>query len=466
VNRLLSVLPLAGIVVAASFFTSVNTLGQESGAQVEETKRSYPSFSGGVRQPPPWVVEHAPFDVTKFFQLIPDDENAALLYLDALYEFSPGDMARCIDPEVQVIRGPSINERAKRTGNVMAANPPVGDAALRSRFVAEYSEAFDKLALAQKRPRCMFETGVGILALLPHAQSSRQVVRLLDWRVEALVTEGKIDAALDDIALGLRLCRDLRPRGFQISQLVSFALDGVTTSSLIPRVLGAPRLTVEQCDRLLEILIHHDTATVDPLGEGFRMEYVMCRDLLHQLETEPDAIPPTELSAPARAALKNMIPADFVAEIELLNQYFEPLIERGSKLINGEFQLQPAQQAALDKMQVLAEFVVAIPQAVEACRRDRTRLDATHCLAAVRRWQLQTGKAVPPDLETVCRAAGIKSVPIDRYASMGHPLRSIVSFGEFVVYSVGKDGNDDEAGTDWEFGKQAGDWIFRLPEVP
>jgi hypothetical protein len=37
----------------------------------------------------------------------------------------------------------------------------------------------------------------------------------------------------------------------------------------------------------------------------------------------------------------------------------------------------------------------------------------------------------------------------------------------FVVYSVGSDGKDDEALADWNFGQAPGDWAFRLPpEVP
>jgi hypothetical protein len=164
--------------------------------------------------------------------------------------------------------------------------------------------------------------------------------------------------------------------------------------------------------------------------------------------------------------VEKMSAAEFAKECELLNQLFEPLIESGSQLIDGNFQLQPNQEAALDKSKVLGSFVPGIQQVVEACRRGRTRLDATRCLVALRHWQLQTGKVIPPDLETVCRAAGMKAVPVDHYAAMGQPLRSTISFGEFVVYSVAKDGNDDEAAIDWEFGKQPGDWIFRLPELP
>ena len=73
----------------------------------------------------------------------------------------------------------------------------------------------------------------------------------------------------------------------------------------------------------------------------------------------------------------------------------------------------------------------------------------------------------PADLDAVCKAAGMKSVPVDEYSKSGEVLRSTTIRGEFLNYSVARDGKDDEAAMDWDFGRQQnGDWIFRLPQVP
>src|SRR5713101_1037981 len=45
-----------------------------------------------------WMTQNAPFDVARYFATIPSSENAASLYLDALYEFEPLEMERCMSP--------------------------------------------------------------------------------------------------------------------------------------------------------------------------------------------------------------------------------------------------------------------------------------------------------------------------------------------------------------------------------
>jgi hypothetical protein len=375
-------------------------------------------------------------------------------------------MRGCVAPKMEDARDGYLVDREMRTRNLQVAPQDGVTAAQRAAIVAEYDESFDKLARAQQRPRCAFETGISLTTVLPHTQSARQIVRLLDWRVEARIMRKDIDGAIDDIATGLRLSRDLRPRGFFISQLFSFALDSVIVSTLVPRVLAAPNLTGEHCDRLLDLVTHHATEELDPLAEGFRMEYLMCRDILHHAEQKLDPAVVAALDEPVRAAAETMTDADFAAEVELLNRYFEPMIGRGSRPLRGPFRPQPGQQDALAGMKICRNVLSGIPQVFEACRRDRTRLGATRCLIALRRWQLKSNGANPPDLHVLCKETGMDAIPVDEYSDAGEPLRSTLVAGEFVIYSIAGDGKDDQARADWEFGKQPGDWIFRLPPPP
>ena len=109
----------------------------------------------------------------------------------------------------------------------------------------------------------MFKTGLGVTTLLPHLQWARQVARIAEWKVRRELERGEIDAALRDVARVLRLSRDILPRGNMISGLVSSAIDGFAVKDLVLPVLTAPGLTVEQCDRLLALLMEHDGRSVE-----------------------------------------------------------------------------------------------------------------------------------------------------------------------------------------------------------
>ena len=80
--------------------------------------------------------------------------------------------------------------------------------------------------------------------------------------------------------------------------------------------------------------------------------------------------------------------------------------------------------------------------------REEATLRGTQCLIALRRWQLEH-EELPQDLDTLVKAAGMPGVPIDPYSDQ--PLRMTVIEGKPVIYSVGPDGKDDKALSDWEW---------------
>jgi hypothetical protein len=169
--------------------------------KTDARKRTYPSLPGSVRELPASIRKNAPFDVESYFTPVPE-ENAAPLYLDALYEFSPDDMKTCISPAEHQARGAALHERFVRTMELMQKDQATFDPAIRAAIVEEYKEAFEKLATAQKRKRCVFDAGIGVDVLLPHAQSARQAVRLLNWRTEAALGNERIDVAIDNVEIG------------------------------------------------------------------------------------------------------------------------------------------------------------------------------------------------------------------------------------------------------------------------
>ncbi len=63
----------------------------------------------------PWIEGSAPFDVAEFLAPMPEDENAAPLYFEALFEFS-SDVVPQIEPDKEkqkvlwAKRGPELRE--------------------------------------------------------------------------------------------------------------------------------------------------------------------------------------------------------------------------------------------------------------------------------------------------------------------------------------------------------------------
>src|SRR5262249_51722070 len=108
--------------------------------------------------------------------------------------------------------------------------------------IRPYDVGFRKLAAAQRREACVFETGVGFSALLPHVQAARQVARIAALRVRRAVEREDFEAAIRDVEMVLRLARDLQPRGPVISQLVTAAITSFVGSDMIAPILIAPGL--------------------------------------------------------------------------------------------------------------------------------------------------------------------------------------------------------------------------------
>jgi hypothetical protein len=82
-------------------------------------------------------------------------------------------------------------------------------------------------------------------------------------------------------------------------------------------------------------------------------------------------------------------------------------------------------------------------------------------LIALRRWQL-SHRGAPRDLASIVKSAGLESVPIDPYE--GKPTRLTTCDGQPVIYSVGRDGQDDGGQKDSKLDDHPGDLLTkRMP---
>jgi hypothetical protein len=475
--------------------------GQEASDRIA-ARASYPRLPGAVTKAPAWLGADAPFDVKEFFKVVPREKNAAPLYLDALFEFS-GELEVCF-PEGpdRSRRGQAARDRAKRhfdLTNPVAADPKLElDPAQVDAVIKLYDTGFRKLADAQRRPQCVFETGFGIAAMLPHAQSSRQVARISSLKAQRAVQRGDLAAAIREIDVVLRLVRDLRPRGSMISQLVADAVSQVVLTNMIPAVMASPRLREEHIERLIKLLTAHDVASLDGPIEGWRAEYlnsrVMLDDIVHHqsdLATAIRAKPGGSvvrfmlgMGAPGDAAgsaapapssgddwdalVARTTSAEISRHAKEMRRYYGTLLglaglPYAARLARiAEFKAPAVGSDPLSRVVALTMQPPVEPPTRSAARA-LASLRAIECLLALRRWQ-KTHSGIAKDLGAVIKGSGLKSAPID--PCDGKPMRLAYVDGEAVIYSVGRDGIDDRGLVDSNRDvKPSGDLIYKLPAI-
>lgn len=483
-------------VISTGFLLVLGIFGR---SWAQDAEGPYPKFRDGAAFPPPEAVVRAPFDLVKVFAAPPLELNAAPLYLDALYEFG-GEMQGCFPagPENDA-RHQAILARQKQETEVelaLSKDPKsVPDAEIDA-MLANYREGFRKLAEAQLREDCVFQTGVGFSALLPHAQSARQVARVAKIKVRRELDRGQIDEAIADVKTVLRLTRDLQRRGYLITELVVAAMETVVATSMVEPILAAPGLTAAHCDALMAILDEYQTKSIDPYSEALVTEYVSMRVTLWDLILHQDKLakktyvpagasvvktliepmmtvefrkgdaapPPSKFPNNIDEIVARTTPEELNSLVDRLNTYFNALIALKGRTRLEQIARMPKPEEVFKGDDPLTMIVRAMQPSVDRLAPVFGRTEATFraymALTAVRRWQLTHDGASPTDLEAASKAAGLKSAPVDPFD--GKPLRLVILNGEPVVYSIGRDGKDDGGKVDSDYERRPGDLICRL----
>jgi hypothetical protein len=486
-----------GLVVLALVGPST-AWGQEASRGRTRTRESgeYPRLPGAASKPPAWLGAEAPFDVAKFFAAPPRDRNAAPLYLDAMFEFGT-EIAECYPegPERERRRHAAV-DHSKRFNELMQPlyNDPGSEVApvVAEEIIGIYDVGLRKLREAQTRDQCVFATGIGADALLPHVQVARQAARVAALRVQQSVQRGNIPAAIRDVEMVLRLVRDLKRRGVTISQLACSAVDVFVGFTMVPAILSSSKLTPKDCDSLLQVLLAHDQSPLSGYAEALCADCINSRAtlrdiVLHQRDlaqrlklkrgesvvgavlrnvaADPNTNPVVPEDADSRVA--RATPAELMRRERDIDRYIRtalsleriPAAEALTKIrtINRSEGPDPLSMVT-GKLMTVEELEVLI----RSTSRAKATLRANECLIAFRRWQLNH-RASPGSLLIAVKDAGLKSVPTDPYD--GKPIRLVTLGGEPVVYSVGRDGKDDGGQKDSKNDAQTGDLLFRLPAI-
>ncbi len=442
------------------------------------------STANGSATLPTWVGQSStePFSVQAFLtQRAGPTENAASLYPVGLAMISR-DMG-----------GPSaaqLDSRIASLSNLQAlAAGQVASAEIRQ-LVASASPAMKKIDEAQSKLQCVFPTELTVDAQLPHAMAARTLARLTCLELADARNSGDFDQAEAAIRRCLRLSRDLRPRGPMVCQIVSMAIDGVVLGAIEQITLRDPKLTTAQCDRILALLVEHQQLGVDPFAEGLRMDYIMSRNSIHDLQTGRLTLAqlyefmggePIDSSLLSGPTIMN-----FSAEVSACDRIYGLALKAASNPVAraDEFASLHAELARMkadwdafhtrlkatdpaSRRNLVAEmpamqfhvWIAGIEPSRQACRRIATNVAGLQMLLALRRFEL-ANRRLPATLAEAASATILKTVPVDTYS--GQALQLVTIAGQPTIYSIGNDLKDDGGRIDWKQGTVPGDFLFVL----
>jgi Zn-dependent protease len=423
--------------------------------------------------PPPELAElhDHPFDLDAHFAPIPEAQNAAPLYLEALAEFSPG-MAICYpESERDEVRRRAVRRHERFISIFDSAQgraSPGMSTEIIDDVLEEYATGFKLLALAQERPTCAFELGHTMYVQVPHLEAARLIGAVVRVRNDRDLLEGRFDRPIRSLAMILRLAADLKPRGSLLCQLGALAIERMAMELALD-ILHRSDVRTEHIDRVIGVLLEHEkTALSCPLAEGHRIEYVYARVRLVRLERHEGrrseeridwgaekltfgeivvqgakldwgsapttSVPLRNTAAEFNATLDGMTVDELRREARHLIDHYRDCIAVAQRPYRDQLANSPKP----------AGFFLTLPvtglKISQIMPRAPAGLRMVQCLAAARRWHLETGQH-PPDLGWAVQSAGMAEVPADPFGD--GPIGMRLVGGQPVMFSIGPDGTND-----------------------
>jgi predicted Ser/Thr protein kinase len=470
--------------------------------------RRFPSLRDTISHLPPWLLadKDPPFDLARYFEVPVWEDNAAPLYLKALYEFTP-DVVLCFPDSTRAKQYQVATDRSARFRMLHDAwekdRPSVPDDQF-DPVLEEFNTGFELLRQAQRKRECVFEVGAGMGALLPHAQACRAVANVEIHRARRDLNRVRIDEVIADVAMILRLARDVNHRGVAITFLIACAIDSVICDEVIRRILLHPALTKEQCARLIAILRERDRETDADLRRALQGEYVLHRVMLHDFQYrvgdfsrdrlqsfgvpvpkkgEPGTVgevivrlltllqttdPSDDSVNKVRQAqrIDAMTDADYDREAAIVDDGFRSLLATCDRPVWERLRLASRIQDEFARNQDsrIVRYTRLPQTTVQAERRNRAQLAGMICLACLRLWQFDHAEP-PTGLQDLLSAAGVNDLIADPYGK-GTPFRFVLLDGQPVIYSLGADEYDDGGRKEWDLTPEgSGDFTFRLETI-
>ena len=488
-------------------FTPGTTASQNQDAIKNELGGFVPSNPYAMVNWPKPVLEGAAFDILKFVEQPPANENAAPFYLDAFFDFSPELEACFVGSPTLADRLKSVKERVK-LDKVFSKPYSAEKAAEWKSTLKLYDEGFNKMVLAQKRPKCMFQTDFSYQPLCRLTSGAYSFGKVASYRSTINLREGDFSSPLEAVEMMLRLSRDLRKPNK--SGWVNANLEEMAESTIREMFLTTG-MKVEHYDQLLSSLDRHIRELGDDTLSRLQGDYVYQRLFVYELMSHtgyfsrdrmrefakkdttsnlygdsaesqfaslalfylscPNWSKPQENASKYREVFKSAVAnAELKREFRFIDELFKRNMELATKPFSERWAGTRQRNEGiwigveLDMNNLyLARVAIMDKTFVYNLTLDRTKLHALKALVALRRWQIKHNGAIPTSLEQVMKDSGYPALPIDPFSNK--PLLFTVLNGKPVIYSVGPNGIDEQAKIESKFVLEQ-DWTLRIKTDP
>lgn len=391
-------------------------------------------------------------DMADLLEPLPEDENAAPLYRKAHEEF---EMARHVfanlteDPMVAL--GDTKGCPCKADPDADYQPTPFDDEmrAAAARYIAAAAPAYDLLIEIDNYERARFgdysnpaDYALGGLPL-DDLSRTREIARQIMYRAKWELRNGRPEAALVWVERGLRLANHLADDGTIIFFLVRKAVAAIAIGALND-VLCATEPAVEIPFGILHEL--RRTQERSQYGQVFASERIVERAMWEYTRAALNPFQKIELAAEQRAADETLLAAmraatepDAQTRRRLLSEIDPPpgLRERLYELVDVVYSPMWAQLIGGKRTttQMAAEFV------------DTFIAEAAMAEIAVYLFQYRTEHGDYPDALRELVPEFAVTLLTDPFS--GHRFFYKPSESGYLLYSVGRDGDDDGGWVDW-----------------
>jgi hypothetical protein len=296
------------------------------------------------------------------------------------------------------------------------------------------------------------------------------------FRAKVRAVDGDVGAAAEDMLSGYRFASDMKQRLRLFEQLVgiamlSFPLNG--TFQMLARVDVDTASMASLQKRITEISRGHDFV-VDLRGE--RLATLDTIQVVYPRRLAPEPVVYTKETKAAARALSALMGEEVTVEevyeglLSHTPEQLRDLTRKGYDYYDSVVGKTPIEwrKAGIDFEGVVEEFTEgnllllvmapAVERAATVSHRCTVSKDALLTTLALHRYEMDKGR-FPESLAQLVSAGYLDSVPMDAYSD--GPLVYRPTEGDFVLYSVGADFDDDGGvHSKWGQDEEGGDQVF------
>jgi len=395
---------------------------------------------------------NAKIDIDRAIELVDFELEGVLPF--AIYRMWPGDLN---EVEVQLTQ--------KHLADNAQAIQALRDAADKPYFWMNYDNPqfaevslYDSFFLQNPKTLNRF---IGVLA------KWRRLANIMKLNIRFEVYKGQVDQAVDDCMAGLKLANFNQRQAFFIEQLVGIAIEGMfnhTLKEILSRVeiLPSKLLAIQQyCEKTIKEnqrvidFTGEKVIRLDEIQRGFTDDgkgdgRVLAKGLKFLFENKSNFV-------------KGFLLGGYPGKKETIDELERFFNQADSFFEQTPFQHNEQQLELKGKLIVVNGFADFGRTASISWRFRSSRL-ALVTVIAIKRYELETGR-LPVSLEQVVEAGYLDEVPMDPFGdgALGYKVVD----DDFVLYSVGKDFEDDGGKVEYlnngrvnQFKVKGGDYIF------